>query len=114
LIDIRDAVNRALESARQGKTIGNSLGARVSLRASGATGELLERYRDDLPMLFIVSQVSLDVTPAGPNEVAIDVARAEGHKCARCWRMVDAISSSPDTDGLCDRCVDAVGGSQAA
>src|SRR5687767_3269866 len=48
LIDIRDAVNRVLESARQGKTIGNSLGARVSLRASGASGELLERYRGDL------------------------------------------------------------------
>ena len=45
---------------------------------------------------------------------SIDVARAEGHKCARCWRMVDTISSSPDTDGLCDRCVDAVGGSRAA
>ena len=65
-------------------------------------------------MLFIVSQVSLEVIADRADEVAIDVARAEGHKCARCWRMVDAISSSPDTDGLCDRCVDAVGGSQAA
>ena len=65
-------------------------------------------------MLFIVSQVSLEVTDGGEDTLAIDVARAEGHKCARCWRMVDAISSSPDTEGLCERCVDAVGGSQAA
>ena len=57
LIAIRDDVNRALEAARQGKTIGNSLGARVALRPSGATGALLAALRDDLPMLFIVSQV---------------------------------------------------------
>jgi isoleucyl-tRNA synthetase len=114
LIAIRDEVNRALESARQGKTIGNSLGARVAFTASGPTGALLQRYRDDLPMLFIVSQVSLDIRNGGEDLLAIDVARAEGHKCARCWRMVDTISSSPDTDGLCDRCVDAVGGSRAA
>jgi isoleucyl-tRNA synthetase len=114
LISIRDEVNRSLESARQGKAIGNSLGARVSLTAGGATGALLRRHRDDLPMLFIVSQVSLDATDDGEDRLAIDVARAEGHKCARCWRMVDAISTSADTDGLCDRCVDAVAGSQAA
>jgi isoleucyl-tRNA synthetase len=112
LIAVRDEVNRALESARQGKTIGNSLGARVVLTAGGATGDLLARYRDDLPMLFIVSQVALQAGGAD-DTLAIDVARAEGHKCARCWRIVDEVSSSHDTDGLCERCVDAVGGPQA-
>ena len=114
LIAIRDEVNRALESARQGKTIGNSLGARVALRAGGASAVLLEQYRDDLPMLFIVSQVSLEQTGAEADVLGVDVARAEGHKCARCWRIVDAVSSDPDTDGLCDRCISAVGGQQAA
>jgi isoleucyl-tRNA synthetase len=114
LIGIRDDVNRALESARQGKTIGNSLGARVSLRAGGPTGTLLERYRDDLPMLFIVSQVELELTGGAEDLVAVDVARAEGHKCARCWRIVDQVSADPGTNGLCDRCIAAVGGQQAA
>jgi isoleucyl-tRNA synthetase len=114
LIAVRDDVNRALESARQGKTIGNSLGARVTLTAGGATGALLRHYEDDLPMLFIVSQVSLQAADGGEDTLAIDVARAEGYKCARCWRTVDSISSSPDTDGLCERCVGALGGSQAA
>ena len=71
LIGIRDEVNRALESARQGKTIGNSLGARVVLSAGGATAELLTRYRDDLPMLFIVSQVSLE-TAGTEDTLAIE------------------------------------------
>ena len=114
LIAIRDDVNRALESARQGKAIGNSLGARVTLRAGGATGELLDRYRADLPMLFIVSQVALELTGQAEDLLGIDVARAEGHKCARCWRIVDAISSDADTDGLCDRCISALGRRQAA
>ena len=114
LIGIRDEVNRALEGARQAKTIGNSLGARVALRAGGATAALLDRYSDDLPMLFIVSQVTLEITGSTEDLLHIDVTRAEGHKCARCWRIVDAISSEPDTDGLCERCISAVGGQQAA
>jgi len=114
LIDIRNEVNKTLEAARQAKIIGNSLGARVSLRAGGATGTLLEKYRDDLAMLFIVSQVELAVTGGDEDLLAIDVVRAEGHKCARCWRIVDAISAAGDTEGLCERCIDAVAGPQAA
>ncbi len=120
LIDIRNEVNRKLEAARQAKAIGNSLGARVSLRAGGATARLLEQYREELAMLFIVSQVELD-TDGGVEGVdddedllALDVIRAEGHKCARCWRIVDAISAAGDTEGLCDRCIGAVAGPQAA
>ncbi|MGH8636073.1 MAG: class I tRNA ligase family protein, partial [Burkholderiales bacterium] len=108
LIAIRDEVNRKLESARQGKAIGNSLGARVSVRAGGATAALLEPSRDDLPMLFIVSQVTLEIVEGSEDALSIDVARAEGHKCARCWRIVDAISPAGETEGLCERCVASV------
>jgi isoleucyl-tRNA synthetase len=114
LIAIRDEVNRKLEAARQAKTIGNSLGARVSLRAGGATAALLQLYQDDLPMLFIVSQVAFESTGGSEDQLSIDVARAEGHKCVRCWRIVDAISSAGATEGLCERCVGAVAGPQAA
>jgi len=109
LIAIRDAVNRALEAARQAKVIGNSLGARVALSASGATATLLRAHEGDLAMLFIVSQVTLEVGDRPDDLVGIDVARAEGPKCARCWRTVEAVSSAAETDGLCERCVRAVG-----
>jgi isoleucyl-tRNA synthetase len=114
LIAVRDEVNRALETARQAKTIGTSLAARVALLASGPTAALLERCRRDLPMLFIVSQVSLEISARSEDGVSVDVTRAEGHKCARCWRVVDSVSSAADTAGLCDRCVAAVAGQQAA
>jgi isoleucyl-tRNA synthetase len=106
LREIRDEVNRALETARQEKLIGTSLAARVALTAGGETAALLRRYEADLPMLFIVSQVTLDTT--GPEGVSVSVSRAEGEKCARCWRVLPEISRDPGTDGLCSRCIDAL------
>ena len=110
LMKIRDAVNRALETARQAKTIGNALGARLRLGAGGADAALLEHYRDDLPMLFIVSEVRLGPAPGDGAELAIEVERAEGEKCPRCWRFVKAISAGPATAGLCERCAAALSG----
>ena len=108
LMKIRDEVNRALETERQAKTIGNALGARVTLRASGADAALLKRYRDDLPMLFIVSEVLLGTSTATGGGLEIDVARADGEKCPRCWRFVRSISDARGTEGLCERCADAL------
>jgi isoleucyl-tRNA synthetase len=114
LIQVRDAVNVALEARRQDKTIGTSLGARVALRAGGGTAALLARYRDDLPMLFIVSQVDLDTPGEADAGLEITVTRAEGEKCARCWRVVPSVSPGPDTEGLCARCVEAVAAGEPA
>jgi isoleucyl-tRNA synthetase len=106
LREIRDEVNRALETARQDKLIGTSLAARVALTAGGEAATLLREYEADLPMLFIVSQVALDA--AGPEGVSVSVARAEGEKCERCWRVVPEISRQPGTAGLCNRCIGAL------
>jgi isoleucyl-tRNA synthetase len=108
LIAVRSEVNRALEVARQEKTIGTSLAAQVTLRARGETAALLEAYRDQLPMLFIVSQLQLvrDAGEGPPLEVR--VTRADGEKCARCWRTVPSVSSETDTLGLCQRCIGAL------
>jgi isoleucyl-tRNA synthetase len=108
LIGIRDEVNRELEAARQAKTIGTSLGARVRLRARGETLAQLERYREQLPMLFIASQVDLESAAGEGQPIEIAVERAEGEKCARCWRIVTDISTAADTRGICGRCVDAL------
>ena len=106
LREIRDQVNAALETARQEKLIGTSLQAALSLTAGGETAALLRRYEADLPMLFIVSQATLDAS--GPEGVSVSVSRAEGSKCERCWRIVPEVSAAPGTEGLCDRCIDAL------
>jgi isoleucyl-tRNA synthetase len=108
LLSVRDEVNRALEGARQSKEIGTSLAARVTLLAGGAIGAALRQYEADLPMLFIVSQVSLQQTDS--DAVSVAVSRAEGEKCQRCWRVLPDVSHDADTDGLCSRCIAALAG----
>jgi isoleucyl-tRNA synthetase len=109
LIEIRDVVNVALEARRQDKTIGTSLAARVRLHAGGATAALLDQYRDALPMLLIVSAVDLEAA-GSEDALDVEVARAAGDKCARCWRIVPGVSAEPGREGLCDRCVAAIVG----
>jgi isoleucyl-tRNA synthetase len=123
LIEVRDAVNLALEEQRQRKVIGAPLEARVSLAASGETYDLLRRHEADLPMLFITSQVSLSagsaveatsleggtaVAVSVPEAVTVQVSRADGAKCLRCWRFQTDISTDPEFLGICGRCVEAV------
>jgi isoleucyl-tRNA synthetase len=109
LLEVRETVNAALEAKRKDKVIGNSLGARVTVTASGPIGALLERHREDLPMLFIVSDIDLQIGPAGAaDEVRVEVEKAPGVKCERCWRFVPAVRTEPDWAGICDRCVEAL------
>ena len=120
LLDVRETVNAALEEKRKNKVIGTSLGARLIINASGPIGALLRSRRDDLPMLFNVSDVSLTVREdAGSTEqdrahatgeVRVEVEKAPGVKCARCWRFVPSVRTEPDCAGICDRCVDALAG----
>jgi isoleucyl-tRNA synthetase len=109
LMKVRDEVNAALEQKRKDKVIGNSLGARVTITVTGSIAALLDEHRAQLPMLFIVSDVVLHAgSPEGPDEVRIDVERAPGVRCDRCWRYVPHVRTEPDWVGICDRCVDAL------
>jgi isoleucyl-tRNA synthetase len=46
--------------------------------------------------------------------VAVVPARAEGHKCARCWQILPEVGEDAATPDLCRRCRDAVGAMAAA
>ena len=125
LLDVRAVVNMELERLRQRKVIGTSLEAKVSLEASAGAAEVLGTSTpDELAMLFITSQVdcaadasieapSEGVLPAGLHRVAngllrVAVDRADGVKCPRCWRYVPQIVASPEREGVCPRCADAL------
>ena len=110
LIKVRDQVNVAIEAKRKEKVIGNSLAAKVTLEASGDIARLLERYCNELPAIFIVSQVELK--QAGGGDVSVTVDRAEGVRCDRCWRFVPAVSTDSKHPGVCDRCLAALAETQ--
>ena len=107
LLEVRDAVNAEIETRRKAKLFGNSLGARVTLTASGETLDLLRRYAGSLPLLLIVSQVEVREGAAGAP-LHVDAAKADGVKCERCWRMVPSVTHDAGREGLCARCVDAL------
>ena len=106
LVTVRDHVNLQLEEKRKDKTITANLSARVVIEADGDTAALLSEYRDFLPTLFGVSEVSFK--PSGLQGLKASVEKAEGTKCERCWRYVPAVSAEPAKTGLCPRCVDAL------
>jgi isoleucyl-tRNA synthetase len=124
LLDARSAVNATLEGLREKKVIGSSLQAHVTIDVNDTdAAALLERSAGILPMLFIVSSVtlgpraasaSLDRAPSGTpaggpaREWTVEASPARGEKCPRCWRIVPAVSSASDSLGLCERCVDAL------
>ncbi|HXT68518.1 MAG TPA: isoleucine--tRNA ligase [Vicinamibacterales bacterium] len=106
LLDLRGAVNAALEGARQRKEIGNALSANVTIAASGELADLLDKYDDDLEMFFITSGVRVERHQnAAP---AVTVTAAAGEKCPRCWRFVDRLTAAGAATGVCDRCASAV------
>ncbi len=112
LFHVRDTVLQVLEHERASKVIGSSLEARVNISASGATYDLLQRYRDELRYLFIVSQVNVqragESSTASNAEVEVSVERAAGEKCERCWNYSTRVGESTRYPTACERCVEAL------
>ena len=105
LMVVRDEVLKKLETARQEKLIGAPLEARVTVEANGDLLPLLEKHLTELPALFVVSQVDLR---GGGEGVAATVTRADGTKCARCWKYKTDIGANPKLPAVCASCADAV------
>jgi isoleucyl-tRNA synthetase len=106
LAALRDRVLAQIEPLRKDKRIGSSLQAKVILSAPPAELALLEQYAAQLPMLFIVSEVQ--VTASADAATHIQIVRADGTKCERCWRYVPTVSADPAWAGLCSRCQNAL------
>jgi len=107
LLTVREKALKELEKARESKLIGNSLEARVTLKASPADAGFLEARRADLAALLIVSQVEVEKAPDGA-ELILTVDKAAGAKCERCWNYATSVGTDPDRPTLCARCAKAV------
>lgn len=106
LMQVRQSVTKALEVARQEKLIGAPLEAAVHLKANAELFALLDAYRAQLPGLFIVSAV--DVENHASAELAVEVHKAGGTKCDRCWKFKSDIGTDLDFATICTSCARAV------
>ncbi len=100
IVAVRDRVNGALETARSAKLIGKSLEAQVKLGVGPEDAFLAELDNTEVADLFIVSKAEVTVGDG------LEVAPAEGAKCARCWKQDPRVGESAEHPMLCPRCVE--------
>jgi len=106
---VREEVSKALEGARREKLIGLSLDAQVSIALPKGLYELLSQYEDQLREIFIVSRVTLSIG-ADVKEVKVEVKKAGGEKCGRCWVYDTSVGRNARHPNICRRCVETIGG----
>ena len=108
ILKAREVVSRAIEPLRADKKVGSSLEVAVYVKAED--NSILKANEDELCNIFITSQAYvIDEKPSDVlNEYTEDgytvwVTKAEGEKCARCWKY-----RKLNSDGICDDCADAI------
>ena len=114
LVSLRDAVNKALENARNAGVFKKAQDTDVTLSVSESDAVFLAGV--DLASLCIVSKVTV-TTGAVEGEKSEDclipctiaVALDESPKCPRCWNHSEHIGADGHHNQLCDRCAAVVG-----
>lgn len=110
---IRAEVNKAQEPKRKQGTIGHSLDAEIIIYANTEMLTGLEKIKNHLREFLIVSQVQLSDLALAPENayfsdeldgLAIQVNRAQGEKCARCWIISKDLGTLPEHPLVCKRC----------
>ncbi|MGC2791734.1 MAG: isoleucine--tRNA ligase, partial [Candidatus Sulfotelmatobacter sp.] len=102
---VRDEVLKALEEARNNKLIGTGLEAQVALTAPDPVYSVLARHAGELRYLFIVSAVTLVPGPGnGTGQVHVEVKKADGAKCERCWNYSIHVGEDKVYPTVCERC----------
>ncbi len=129
LLRVRTLVNEAIEPHRAAGKLGKSLDAAITLQpaADGPLRPILEKHREFLPELFIVSDVTLGSATIPPAEgsasatAPAETAKAgaalhvsvrpcselQHSRCPRCWRWVPELKSTP-LGAVCPRCAEAL------
>ena len=105
LRSVREQVLKALEEERNNKGIGKGLEAQLVITASEPIYSVLKRHSDQLRYLFIVSAVTLaEGSGNGTGGVHIEVKKAAGAKCERCWNYSTHVGEDTAYPTVCERC----------
>ena len=75
--------------------------SRLPIRVYG----LLKRFEAQLRYLFIVSAVTLTQGSGnGTGGIKVEVKKADGQKCERCWNYSTRVGEDPTYPTVCERC----------
>ncbi len=109
---VRAEVTRAIEPLRKAGTLGHSLDTHVNLFVDERVDKALASSGADMRAVCIVS--ALDILPFAKAPVdavygeleglAVEVRKAGGEKCERCWIYSEELGTDPAHPTLCPRC----------
>ncbi|BES69977.1 isoleucine--tRNA ligase [Marinobacter nanhaiticus D15-8W] len=115
--EVKEAVNKCLEDARNRGEIKGSLSAEVTLYCEGDLKADLEALGDELRFVLITSEATVaPVAEASNAEVTnleglrVSVKPTENAKCDRCWHHRADVGEHPEHPKLCGRCIDNIEG----
>ena len=120
LLNVKAAVNKQIEAARNAKLVGSNLSAQVDLWVNNDLYTALNQLGDELRFVLITSQVNLHhITDATANNgeatdmdgLRVKISPAAGTKCARCWHVLPDVGTHSVHSTLCARCIVNVSGS---
>jgi len=114
LLKMRVVVSKVLEESRRQGVIGSSLEAALTLTPGNERAErLLKKYEAQLPWIFIVSKCTLapvsDEAAEAEAGLVVQVERASGKKCVRCWNYRESVGQSTEHPTICRRCEEQLG-----
>jgi len=118
LMQVRDEVNKALETCRSLGHIGSALEADVILYADQGAYEKLVKLGDELRFLLITSDAKVlkkseqdaQAVETIMPELAVKINVSKNKKCVRCWQCRVDVGKDARHPELCVRCIDNVYG----
>ena len=98
--EIRDQVNKDIETLRADGKVGASLQASVNLQVGPEDHALLASLGNDLKFVFITSHIILEAA----SEMLAKVSVSQDTKCERCWHYAPDVGVNSAHPTLCGRC----------
>ncbi|GGY03650.1 isoleucine--tRNA ligase [Litchfieldella qijiaojingensis] len=112
VLEVKQAVNKCLEDARNAKLIKSGLAAEVTLHVDDGLHATLARLGDELRFVLLTSDVRLAPLAEGDKAEATEldglkvaVFASPYAKCERCWHQREDVGSHAEYPDLCGRCV---------
>ncbi len=112
VLEVKHAVNKCLEDARNAKVIKGSLAADVTLYVDDSLQQALTKLGDELRFVMLTSEVHLAPLAEGGHaedtdltNLKVAVAASAYTKCERCWHHRDDVGTHADHPDLCGRCI---------
>jgi isoleucyl-tRNA synthetase len=107
---VREAVNKTIETQKASGQVNSAMEADVTLVATGALKEKLQRLGDELRFVLITSNAtlgehSINAVETGIAGLSLTAVHSSYQKCSRCWQCRADVGVTVSHPSLCSRCV---------